>query len=90
MPYACCSTYTPTWQELSGINGPAEDLILKPAASLLLSDSDLLDELRNATLVKVCLASTVLTAPDAEPKDGFEHVHAEQTACVHESCFCPT
>lgn len=50
----CSSTYTPTWLELSGINGAAEDLILKPAASLLLSDSDLLDELRNATLVKVC------------------------------------
>lgn len=49
------SNYTPTWLELSGINGPAEDLILRPAEALLFSDPDLLEKLRNATLVKVCL-----------------------------------
>jgi hypothetical protein len=47
------STYTPTWLELSGINGPAEDLILRPAEALLFSDPELLDQLRNATLVQV-------------------------------------
>ena len=48
------SNYTPTWLELSGINGPAEDLVLRPAEALLFSDPELLHALRNATLVKVC------------------------------------
>lgn len=47
------SNYTPTWLELSGINGPAEDLVLRPAEALLFSDPELLHSLRNATLVKV-------------------------------------
>jgi hypothetical protein len=45
--------YTPTWLELSGINGPAEELILGPAEALLFSEPDLLESLRNATLVQV-------------------------------------
>lgn len=45
--------YTPTWLELSGINGPAEELILGPAEALLFSEPELLDSLRNATLVQV-------------------------------------
>jgi hypothetical protein len=48
----CCSNYTPSWLELSGINGAAEDLVLRPATALLLSDPDLLADLRNATLVQ--------------------------------------
>lgn len=49
------SNYTPSWLELSGINGPAEDLVLRPAEALLFSDPDLLHELRNATLIQVLL-----------------------------------
>ena len=49
---ALCSNYTPSWLELSGINGAAEDLVLRPATPLLLSDPDLLADLRNATLVQ--------------------------------------
>ena len=47
------ANYTPTWLELSGINGPAEELILRPAEALLFSEPELLESLRNATLVQV-------------------------------------
>lgn len=55
------ANYTPTWLELSGINGPAEELILKPAEDLLFSEPELLDSLRNATLIQVrpCLLAEV-------------------------------
>ena len=49
------ANYTPSWVELSGINGPAEELILRPAEALLFSEPELLDSLRNATLVQVML-----------------------------------
>ena len=55
------ANYTPSWVELSGINGPAEELILGPAEALLFSEPELLDSLRNATLVQVS-ASTRLGA----------------------------
>ena len=47
------ANYTPTWLELSGINGPAEELIFQPAEALLFSEPELLDSLRNATLIQV-------------------------------------
>lgn len=47
------ANYTPSWVELSGINGPAEELILGPAEALLFSEPELLNSLRNATLVQV-------------------------------------
>jgi hypothetical protein len=55
------SNYTPTWLELSGINGPAEDLILRPAEALLFSDPELLDQLRNATFIQVKAAAALGT-----------------------------
>ncbi|CAL8470701.1 g10243 [Coccomyxa elongata] len=58
------SNYTPTWLELSGINGPAEDLVLRPAEALLFSDPDLLHALRNATLVKNPIAFDTIEALD--------------------------
>ena len=55
------ANYTPTWLELSGINGPAEELIFQPAEALLFSEPELLDSLRNATLIQVrpCLLAEV-------------------------------
>ena len=55
------ANYTPTWLELSGINGPAEELIFRPAEALLFSEPELLDSLRNATLIQVrpCLLAEV-------------------------------
>jgi len=49
------ANYTPSWLELSGINGPAEELILGPAEALLFSEPELLDSLRNATLIKASI-----------------------------------
>ncbi len=40
--------------ELSGISGKAEELVLGPAEALLFSEPELLDRLRNTTLVQVC------------------------------------
>ena len=59
------ANYTPTWLELSGINGPAEELIFQPAEALLFSEPELLDSLRNATLIQVrpCLLSRHLCLP---------------------------
>lgn len=39
--------------ELSGISGTAENMVLDPAEALLFSEPELLDRLRNATLVQV-------------------------------------
>ena len=43
--------------ELSGISGTAENLVLDPAEALLFSEPELLDRLRNATLVQALSAS---------------------------------
>ena len=78
----CCSNYTPSWLELSGINGAAEDLILRPATSLLLSDPDLLAELRNATLVQaragrsLCMHERWKSSPNPPCAQGALLVHA--------------
>ena len=52
------ANYTPSWVELSGINGPAEELILRPAEALLFSEPTLLNSLRNATLVQVSTSTS--------------------------------
>ena len=39
--------------ELSGISSTAENLVLDPAEALLFSEPELLDSLRNTTLVQV-------------------------------------
>lgn len=43
--------------ELSGISGTAENMVLDPAEALLFSEPELLDRLRNATLVQVLFMS---------------------------------
>ncbi|CAK0782920.1 hypothetical protein CVIRNUC_006115 [Coccomyxa viridis] len=56
------ANYTPTWLELSGINGPAEELIFQPAEALLFSEPELLDSLRNATLIQNPIAYDTVEA----------------------------
>ena len=66
--------------ELSGISGKAEELVLGPAEALLFSEPELLDRLRNATLVQACahLAFSVMA---------LQQALRGPTACVFCSAF---
>ena len=50
--------------ELSGISGTAENMVLDPAEALLFSEPELLDRLRNATLVQVQSVLAPMLFPD--------------------------
>ncbi|KAK9845224.1 hypothetical protein WJX81_000461 [Elliptochloris bilobata] len=79
------ANYTPSGWELSGISGYAENMVLDPAEALLFSEPELLERLRNTTLVQNPIAPDSLEAlwELLKPLDGVlqdHYAHANRSS----------